>query len=307
MNKFTLLILSLTTMLLLAACGGGGDEVEPPDTKGYESDLSQEDLNIAEEKGSWEDPVDSGEFLNLKGNIRTSQHGYEKGEISLGVKRILRGDAAKYRVKDDVRDDIDDDDEEWVIVELEVYNWGIENKDKLTFLPEDIIIFDDDQEDLGVEDAGLDTDYKRGAVYEGKEEVISVVSKVKEDETIHIGTDMLDVESEEDEDEEEDEEEGDLDEKIDDALDEDEDENDDKDEDKDEIDIDDYFFLGTENVYTLEEFNPKDDNEDKNLDDLSEEQKDKEKKEEQKDKNEGNENGDGKEDEEGNNDNENNG
>src|SRR5699024_4827264 len=217
-NKKIGFCLIFISILLLTACGGEPDNIEPLDVKEYESDLNKDDLNIVGDKGDWETPIESGEFLGLKGKIHTEKHGSDDGEISLGVKRVLRGDAAKYRVKDKYREDIEED-EEWIIVELEVYNWGIENKDKLTFLPDDIRLFYEDGEDLKVEDVGLDTDYKRVAVYEGKEEVISVTSKIKEESNVLVGTDKLIEEKEDDESEEENtEEDKELDEKIEEEL-----------------------------------------------------------------------------------------
>src|SRR5699024_9295695 len=340
-NKKIGFCLIFISILLLTACGGEPDNIEPLDVKEYESDLNKDDLNIVGDKGDWETPIESGEFLGLKGKIHTEKHGSDDGEISLGVKRVLRGDAAKYRVKDKYREDIEED-EEWIIVELEVYNWGIENKDKLTFLPDDIRLFYEDGEDLKVEDVGLDTDYKRVAVYEGKEEVVSVTSKVKEDSRVLVGTDKL-IEEKEDEKSEEEKEEvvcvknkvkedsrvlvgtdklieekedekseeentgedKDLDEKIEEELDEDSnneeneeeetEEEKDKEDDEEELELSDFRFLTTDDVYTIEEFKPEDDEEDKNLEDLSEEQekKDKKKEEDKKDDTEGEDKNDG--------------
>ena len=304
-NKKIGFCLIFISILLLTACGGEPDNIEPLDVKEYESDLNKDDLNIVGDKGDWETPIESGEFLGLKGKIHTEKHGSDDGEISLGVKRVLRGDAAKYRVKDKYREDIEED-EEWIIVELEVYNWGIENKDKLTFLPDDIRLFYEDGEDLKVEDVGLDTDYKRVAVYEGKEEVVSVTSKVKEDSRVLVGTDKLIEEKEDEKSEEENTgEDKDLDEKIEEELDEDSnneeneeeetEEEKDKEDDEEELELSDFRFLTTDDVYTIEEFKPEDDEEDKNLEDLSEEQekKDKKKEEDKKDDTEGEDKNDG--------------
>ena len=304
-NKKMGYCLIFISILLLTACGGDPDNIEPLDVKEYESDLNKDDLNIVGDKGDWETPIESGEFLGLKGKIHTEKHGSDEGEISLGVKRVLRGDAAKYRVKDKYREDIEED-EEWIIVELEVYNWGIENKDKLTFLPDDIRLFYEDGEDLKVEDVGLDTDYKRVAVYEGKEEVISVTSKIKEESNVLVGTDKLIEEKEDDESEEENtEEDKELDEKIEEELNEDsnkeeseDEENEEekgKEDDEEKLDLSDFKFLTTDDVYTIDKFNPEDDEEDKNLEDLSEEQeqKDKEIEEDKKEDREGDDKTDG--------------
>src|SRR5699024_8385342 len=159
-NKKMGYCLIFISILLLTACGGEPDNIEPLDVKEYESDLNKDDLNIVGDKGDCETPIESGEYLVLKGKIHTEKHGSDDGEISLGLERVLSGDDEKDKVIDKYREDIEED-EEWIIVEYEVYNWGIEYKDKLAFLQDDIRLFYEDGDDLKVELVGLDNDYKR--------------------------------------------------------------------------------------------------------------------------------------------------
>jgi len=288
MTKRILLYVMLVGVMILSACGSNNNDylddeeeedlnlnVELPEVKGYESTINKEDINIVEDIGDWDNPAMSGEFINLKGKLHMERYGSNEGEMSLGIKRVLRGDAAKYRVRDDLREDIKKN-REWITIEVVVYNWGIEGKDKLVFLEDDFKLYTGDKKEVKIVDVSNENDYKRVAVYEGKEEVVTITAKVKKESEVILSINKLFEEKEDGEEENKgnNEEEEEI----------------EKDEDGTEIVtesvLDDKveFYLNTDSVYTVEEFNVVEDSDGKDLEDLSKEQEDIEK--EKEDKNE---------------------
>lgn len=164
-------------------------------SKTYQSDLDKEELNISTKKGEFEDPIPYGELLNVEGILKTGKHGYTEGEFSVEVNRVLRDESAKYRVDEEMRDLIDEKSE-WVIVELFVYNWGVGDKEILTFTPQDFALYSLKGKEIPIYDVGFGTDPKRVSVYEGKPETVTVVTQVKKEEDFLVGVEKIQSEKE---------------------------------------------------------------------------------------------------------------
>jgi len=271
------------SVIVLVACGDKSEKVdeygltdeerqqgmEELKSKTYESDVKQEDIKIVKGKGTLDKPAGAGEFINIKGHLKTERHLSSVGEFSVGIKRVLVGDAAKNRVHDSYREDVEEG-KQWIMVEIEVYNWGVDGKDNLTFLPEDFSIYAKDGEEIGIYDVELGNDPKRVAVYEGKPEVVVLVTQIEEGQDILVG-----VSKEITKEEKEDIEDGGN-----------------NKEEKDQKDLTKY--LTVEGVYTLEEFNIRDDTDNRDLEELNKQEievdEDKEGNE-NKDEDEGNDEG----------------
>src|SRR5699024_9610492 len=164
-------------------------------------------------------------------------------------------------------------------------------RDSLTFLPEDFSVHTEKGKELEVYDVELETDPKRVAVYEGKSEIVTIVTQVKEDQNVLVGInkeiskeekDELedgteDGETEEKEEKEEDGENKEKEEKEEDGEDKKKDKKEEKkdkkgkgkkgDKEEDENELTKY--LTTEGVYTLVEFNVEDNTEERDLEELN--------------------------------------
>lgn len=212
-HKGSRLFLLTVFALILVGCGNGDseeyvDNEEDIDksnnikTESYVSISDRRDLNIVIKEGEYDDPVSFGELVHVAGNLKTGKHQYKEGEFSAGVKRVLREDSALYRIDERVRDLIDKKDE-WVIVELEVYNWGVEDSEKLTFLPDDFVLYDEDKKEIPKYDVGFNTDPKRVSVYGGKPEIVTLVTQVEEGKDFLVGITKKQTDEEKEKEEEE--------------------------------------------------------------------------------------------------------
>lgn len=170
-------IIILIGLISLFLIGCAEVEIEYPPIKMYESDLTKEDYTFSNFDGTLAEPVPSGEILYTSGELAKDRYESIEGELGIKVERILRGDAAKYRIIDRDDRDLPTEDEEWVMVELEVYNFGNE-EETLVFGEDELGLYTLEGQRIPSWDVNLDTAPTRVVVYEGKPEKVVLLSKV---------------------------------------------------------------------------------------------------------------------------------
>lgn len=178
MRKRFVYIVGTVMLLSMILVGCSKEPIPLPDVKKYESEISKEDFSFSNFEGTLKEPIPAGEILYTSGKLAKQKHEYVEGELGLRVDRMLRGDAAKYRISDRDLRDLPKKDEEWVMVELTAYNFGNEDE-VLVFLEDELKLTTIKGKGIKQWDISLDEDPTRVVVYEGKPEKIVLTAKVK--------------------------------------------------------------------------------------------------------------------------------
>lgn len=161
--------------ILLAGCG---DEIIPPDIKRQDPVVFKGDFEFTKYKGTLDEIVPGNELLLVGGELVKNRHETVIGDFGVKVHRVYRGDAAKYRLPKEVREDKLKKGQEWVMVELDVFNYEM-NEGELGFGEGEIGLYTKKGKKIKDYKINLDSSPENIAVYEGEEKRIKVVAVVK--------------------------------------------------------------------------------------------------------------------------------
>lgn len=177
---------SLAIILTLTGCKK--EPLDIPDIKKYDGKYEKDELTFTRAKGTIKDPVPAGDVLEGSGDLKKMRYERETGSFGIRVKRVLREEASINRIQDeDKRKTRPKKNQDWVIVELEVWNFGKEGG-ALTFNDEEIGLYTSKGKKLPTYDIGLGTYYKNKNIYKGKPDNISLTTIAnKKEKNILIG------------------------------------------------------------------------------------------------------------------------
>lgn len=184
--KYMKYLLLLLLPILLVGCQ---DEIVPPDVKRYDPGIYKGDFDFTESPGTLDEPVPVGDTLLVAGELNKDRYDTVIGEFGIEVSRAFRGDAARYRLPDNLIDQDLGDGVEWFMVELNVYNYDIEGG-PLVFTNAEVGIFTKEEKQLNTVDVGLSELPENVAVYAGDARKIVLVVRVSEKynvEKLYVG------------------------------------------------------------------------------------------------------------------------
>lgn len=194
MRKYSILAVSALLIGLLVGCN---KELNEPEVKRYDTEIHKEIYDYTKSTGSLEDPVLNGEQFLVDGPMVKDTHEEINGSFSMGIKRVFRGEAAKYRVIDKISAQNLGDNEELIMLELEVSNFEPE-EGLLYFTEKEIGLYSTGGERIPLEETLRKDTIAKTAVYAGEQKKITLAGIVPEGtEEVLVGLDKLLKEQEE--------------------------------------------------------------------------------------------------------------
>lgn len=181
----------LSILLLLVVLVGCEDYVEEPEIKRITPEAYKEDIEFTKSEATLEEPVINGEVLLFSGELVKNRYESYEGEFGIGVNRVYKGDAAKYRLPKEYMEKELKEGTVWVIVELDVYNFNT-GDELLAFSKDEIKLYTHEGKEIKVLGVGKETSPESVGVYNGQIKKVDIVGKVKDKtEVLLVGISKL--------------------------------------------------------------------------------------------------------------------
>lgn len=189
-NKKLLILIGLS-MLFLGSCG---KELVAPEPKSYVPEI-EEEIDVYPGKATIKEPVPAGENVYISGLLKKNRYENVEGNYMAKIERVMRAEASKDRIQNEKTFSFaPKKGQDWVIVEVGVNNLGREDG-PLVFNKDSIGLYTKKGKAIPVYDVGLNSDYSKAVIYEGKPLTVTLTGVVDNKvEDILVGFDHLEEE-----------------------------------------------------------------------------------------------------------------